>query len=38
MEIVGNVKESVAVREGSGELQRISLNLKQIPVDPSLNH
>ena len=38
MEIVGNVKESVAAREDSGELHRIALNLEQIPVDPSLNH
>ena len=38
MEIVGNVKESVAAREDSGELHSIALNLEQIPVDPSLNH
>ena len=38
MAIVGNVKESVAAREDSGELHRIALNLEQIPVNPSLNH
>ena len=38
MEIVGNVKESIAAREDSGELHRIALNLEQIPVNPSLNH
>ena len=38
MEIVGNVEESVAAREDSGELHRIALNLEQIPIDPSLNH
>ena len=38
MEIYGNVKESIAAREDSGELHRIALNLEQIPVDPSLNH
>ena len=38
MAIVGNVKESVAALEDSGELHRIALNLEQIPVNPSLNH